>query len=100
MPLAVMLLGGERYLVSPDKERSWAKNLLAAGECEIAAGGERERVRALPVRDVGEAPAVLRAYVGRLTFAARAFPFGPDDPEERVPRRRSLDGRLPPLSVG
>lgn len=84
VPLAVMLLDGERYLVSPDKERSWAKNLLAAGECEIAAGGERERVRALPVRDVEAAAAVLRAYVGRLTFAARAFPFAPDDPDERV----------------
>jgi len=84
VPLAVMLLGGERYLVSPDKERSWAKNLLAAGECELVAGGERERARAVLVRDVGEAAAVLRAYVGQLTFAARAFPFAPDDPDERV----------------
>jgi hypothetical protein len=84
VPLAVVLLGGNRYLVSPTRDRAWARNLLAAGTGNVVAGGERERVRAVAVDDVGEAVAVLRVYVQGLTFAARQFPFAADDPAERV----------------
>lgn len=75
VPIAVVQLGGSRYLVSPTRERLWARNLLAAGECMIVAGGERETYRTTPAPD-DEAVPVLRTYVAQLPgWASQQFPF-------------------------
>jgi hypothetical protein len=83
VPLTVAQLGGARYLVSPHRDRSWARNLLASGECELVAGGVRERYRAALLPD-DEAVPVLRRDVGQLSFAAARFPFAADAPEREV----------------
>lgn len=98
VPLAVVQVGDSRYLVSPTRERAWARNLLAAGECTIAAGGDRAPYRATPVPD-NEAVPVLRTYVAQLPgWASQQFPFpvGADDAQIRATAAQTAVFRLDP----
>jgi len=85
VPIGVVQVAGRRYLVSPDRERPWARNLLAAGECGITAGPVRERERATLVGG-DEAVPVLRAYLAaaRVPFVQQQFPFSADASAEAV----------------
>ncbi|MBB1155389.1 MULTISPECIES: nitroreductase family deazaflavin-dependent oxidoreductase [Amycolatopsis] len=77
-PLGVLLLGGTRYLVSPDANRDWVRNLVATPQCRVRAGGVDENVCAQPV-DGADAVSVISAYLNavRAPWALAAFPVGP-----------------------
>ncbi len=88
VPIGVVQVAGARYLISPDRDRPWARNLRAAGECTLAAKDGRERYRAAPAPD-DEAIAALRAYLPHLRFAADDFPFTATTPDMEM--RAELD---------
>ncbi|GAA1990873.1 hypothetical protein GCM10009754_81640 [Amycolatopsis minnesotensis] len=77
-PLGVLTLDGGRYLVSPDANRDWVRNLTANPACGLRAGEVRERLRA---RRIGgdEAAAAVSAYLSavRVPWAPAAFPVTP-----------------------
>ncbi|MGV9293183.1 nitroreductase family deazaflavin-dependent oxidoreductase [Amycolatopsis sp. NPDC003676] len=77
-PLGVLRLGGGRYLVSPDANRDWVRNLAAAPACRVRAGDHSESVRAQPVNG-DEAVSVISAYLAAVQapWALAAFPVGP-----------------------
>jgi deazaflavin-dependent oxidoreductase (nitroreductase family) len=63
-PIAVVSVGGRRYVQSPFGEVNWVRNLRAAGEAIVTKGGRRETVSAVEVPPE-EAAVVLRDGVGR-----------------------------------
>lgn len=77
-PLGVLLLHGTRYLVSPDANRDWVRNLAATPACRLRAGDSTENVRALPIGG-DEAVSVISAYLAAVQapWALAAFPVGP-----------------------
>ena len=83
LPIAVVQMEGERYLVSPTRQRSWAKNLLAARSLTVMAGGLTEQYSA-EIASPAKAVLVLRFYVGQLTFAAPQFPFALSDSDDQI----------------
>ncbi|MFE3173830.1 nitroreductase family deazaflavin-dependent oxidoreductase [Amycolatopsis sp. NPDC059090] len=77
-PLGVLRLGSDRYLVSPDANRDWVRNLVAVTACRVLAGDISESVRAQPVHGA-EAVSVISAYLAAVQapWALAAFPVGP-----------------------
>ncbi|MET9262200.1 nitroreductase family deazaflavin-dependent oxidoreductase [Amycolatopsis sp. NPDC004079] len=84
-PLGVLRLGGDRYLVSPDANRDWVRNLAAVPACRVRGGDNSERVRAQPVNGA-EAVSVIAAYLAavRAPWALAAFPVGPDSSADEI----------------
>jgi deazaflavin-dependent oxidoreductase (nitroreductase family) len=70
-----------RFLVAPYGERSWVKNVRAAGEVELARKGRSEHVPVVQLAP-GEAAPILRTYA-RKTSAVTSpfFDVAPDAPE-------------------
>lgn len=64
MPVNPLTFEGRRYLVAPRGDTHWARNLRAAGECELRLGRKRETIRVTEVSDE-EKPPILRAYLDR-----------------------------------
>ena len=80
VPVLVLHRGRERYLVAPRGQTDWARNLRAAGWCELWRGDRRERFRAEEL--VGdERAAVVGHYARRYGWLTGRF-FG-------LPRRPS-----------
>ncbi|QWF81177.1 hypothetical protein HUW46_04603 [Amycolatopsis sp. CA-230715] len=77
-PLGVLTLHGGRYLVSPDANRDWVRNLTANPVCGLRAGEVSERLRARRI-DGDEAAAAVSAYLTavRVPWALAAFPVTP-----------------------
>jgi len=77
--LAVVEVGGRRWIIGAYGEVNWVRNLRAAGEAEIATEAGVERVRAVAL-DHAEALAFFRdvigPYVGRLPRLGGAFVRG------------------------
>jgi deazaflavin-dependent oxidoreductase (nitroreductase family) len=72
-----------RFLVAPYGERSWVKNVRAAGEASLERSGRRERLRAVELPPEEAAP-ILREYARKTALATRwCFDAPPDAPEER-----------------
>lgn len=84
-PLGLTRLDDRRYLVSPQARRDWVRNLRTHPICVIAAGTDRERVRAVPVGG-DEAATVVGTYLAavQVPWARRAFPVGPDASREEI----------------
>ncbi|MGW7532298.1 nitroreductase family deazaflavin-dependent oxidoreductase [Amycolatopsis sp. NPDC054798] len=84
-PLGVLLLHGDRYLVSPDANRDWVRNLRANPACRVRAGSVEESVHARPA-DGAEAVPVISAYLAAVQapWALAAFPVGPDAAETEI----------------
>ena len=61
---------GSRYLVSPRGETHWARNLRAAGEADLRAGGALEHLRVVELQGV-DRDAVVRAYASTITCNCR-----------------------------
>ena len=72
-PIAVVQLGGQRYLCAPNRRRDWVRNLLAAGWCVIE-GDDPERQTATLAEDPAAAAAVA-AYLGALGRSSTMWPF-------------------------
>ena len=83
VPVNVLTMAGERYLVAPRGETEWVRNIRAAGTGELRVGSRHE---AIVVRELAddEKPEILRAYVQRWWFEVGRF-------FEGVTRDASLD---------
>jgi len=75
-PVAVVEVGGRRWIVGAYGEVQWVRNLRAAGEADIEVRGRREHVIAVPL-DRDEATAffrdVLQPYVRSFPLLGRVF---------------------------
>ncbi|MDQ2756263.1 MAG: nitroreductase family deazaflavin-dependent oxidoreductase [Actinomycetota bacterium] len=72
VPVNLLEVGGERYLVAPRGNTQWVRNLRAAGEAELRVGRRVERVTAaeMPVDD--RVP-VIRVYLERWGWEVGQF---------------------------
>lgn len=71
-PLAVIQVGGRRWVWSPWGESQWVRNLRAAGRATITARGRTEEVTAIELNPT-ERLAYFRDVLAPL---ARSIPFG------------------------
>jgi deazaflavin-dependent oxidoreductase (nitroreductase family) len=85
VPVNVLQLGGERYLVAPRGQTDWVRNLRAAGGGQLQYGRRRtEDFRALEVPDE-EKPRVIAAYLDRWGNQVRSqFEALPDPADHPV----------------
>lgn len=80
LPLVMVALGGERYLVSMlGEEANWVRNVKAAGGEVTLRHGRREEVRLEEVAPDRRAP-VLKAYLKRAPGARAYLPVHKDAP--------------------
>jgi deazaflavin-dependent oxidoreductase (nitroreductase family) len=87
VPVNVLHLDGERYLVAPRGHTQWVRNLRVAGEAHLLLGRGRERIRAVEVADADKV-AILRAYLQRWKWEVGQFfgGVGPEDPVDDLQR--------------
>jgi deazaflavin-dependent oxidoreductase (nitroreductase family) len=81
VPVGVIEVGGQRYLVGPYGETDWTRNARAAGEVTLSRGGRTERFRAVEVGTEEAAP-VLREYLRQVRVVRSYFDATPDSPDE------------------
>ena len=80
LPLVMVVVAGERYLVSMlGADVSWVRNVRAAGGNVTLRHGRREEVRLEEVVAERRAP-VLKAYVQRAPGARAHLPLPPEAP--------------------
>jgi deazaflavin-dependent oxidoreductase (nitroreductase family) len=90
-PVNLLIIDGQRYLVSPRGHTQWVRNLRVAREGELRLGRRAEPFIAEEVSD-DDKPAILRAYLARWKAEAGVFfgGVGPDASEAEL-RRISPD---------
>jgi F420H(2)-dependent quinone reductase len=80
VPLVMVVVGGERYLVSMlGEEVNWVRNVKAAGGRGTLRHGRREEVRLEEVEPNRRAP-ILKAYLKRASAARAHLPIDKDAP--------------------
>jgi deazaflavin-dependent oxidoreductase (nitroreductase family) len=86
-PVNLLIIDGQRYLVSPRGHTQWVRNLRASGTGRLLLGRHGERFSATEISDVEKTP-VLRAYLKRWKFEVGMFfgGVGPDSPEAEFRR--------------
>jgi deazaflavin-dependent oxidoreductase (nitroreductase family) len=94
VPVNVLELGGERFLVSTRGNSEWVRNLRAAGSGELRRGGRTEPFTAAEADDVDKPP-IIEAYLarwgGRVRREFEALPDPAHHPVFRIegsPRQR------------
>jgi deazaflavin-dependent oxidoreductase (nitroreductase family) len=75
VPVNLLPLDGERYLVAPRGNTQWVRNARAAGEVELRVGRRVERVRLVEVPAADRVP-VLRVYLQRWGWEVGRFVEG------------------------
>ncbi len=97
VPVNLLTLDGQRYLVSPRGEGQWVRNLRVAGTGELRLGKQVERFRARELHD-DDKVAVLRAYLRRWKMEVGVFfeGVGPDSTDEQL---RAIAPRHPVFEV-
>ena len=90
-PVNLLVIDGQRYLVSPRGHTQWVRNLRVSREGELRLGRRVEPFTAEEVSD-DDKPAVLRAYLARWKAEVGVFfgGVGPDAPDSEL-RRISPD---------
>lgn len=84
VPVNVLELDGERYLVAPRGETDWVLNLRAAGEGALRRRGKEERFRASEL-PAAERPPIIAAYRERWEAQTKAqFKALPDPADHPV----------------
>ena len=79
-PLAMIVMDGERYLVSMlGKETNWVRNIEAAGGKARLRHGISEQILLKEV-EVGRRAPILKAYLRRAPGARPHIPVSPDAP--------------------
>ena len=79
-PLAMIVVDGERYLVSMlGEETNWVRNVKAAGGVAILRHGRSEHVR-LEELAVDQRAPILKTYLGRAPGARPHIPVSQDAP--------------------
>jgi deazaflavin-dependent oxidoreductase (nitroreductase family) len=71
-PISIVVLDGERYLVSAFADAEWVKNVRAAGGGTLRRGTQDESVRLVEV-PVPERGPVLRAFLRQVPGGVRFF---------------------------
>jgi hypothetical protein len=90
LPLVMVVVGGERYLLSMlGEEVNWVRNVKAAGGNVTLRHGRREEVRLEEVAPDRRAP-ILKAYLKRAPAARAHLPIYKDAPLARPSFRNSL----------
>ena len=97
VPVNLLMLDGQRYLVSPRGEGQWVRNLRVAGTGELRLGKQVERFRANELHD-DDKVVVLRAYLRRWKMEVGVFfdGVGPDSTDEQL---RAIAPRHPAFEV-
>jgi deazaflavin-dependent oxidoreductase (nitroreductase family) len=89
VPVNVLELAGQRYLVAPRGDTEWVRYLRAAGRGELRRRGRIEPFRATEIAD-DEKPRILQAYLARWGYQVRpyfrALPDAVDHPVFRIER--------------
>jgi deazaflavin-dependent oxidoreductase (nitroreductase family) len=89
VPVNVLELAGQRYLVAPRGDTQWVRNLRATGRGELRRHGRAEPFRATEIPD-HEKPRVVEAYLARWGYQVksyfRALPDPADHPVFRIER--------------
>ena len=75
VPVNLLPLDGERYLVAPRGNTQWVRNARVAGEVELRVGRRLERVRLVEVPAADRVP-VLRVYLQRWGWEVGRFVEG------------------------
>lgn len=75
VPVNLLHLDDERYLVAPRGNTQWVRNVRAAGEVELRVGRRTERVRLVEVPAEERVP-VLRVYLKRWGWEVGRFVEG------------------------
>lgn len=97
LPLVMVVVGGERYLVSMlGEDVNWVRNVKAAGGDVTLRHGHREEVRLEEVAPDRRAP-VLKAYLKRAPGARAHLPVDKDAPLAEFER---VSSRFPVFRVG
>ena len=91
VPVNLLTLDGDRYLVAPRGNTQWVRNVRAAGEAQLRVGRRVEQVRLdeLPVAERGP---VLRVYLRRWGWEVGRFVEGLS--------KRSTDAELAAAAPG
>ncbi|MGY6657508.1 nitroreductase/quinone reductase family protein [Amycolatopsis sp. TRM77291] len=77
VPVNLLKLDGERYLVAPRGVTQWVRNLRVAGEGQLSVGRRTETFTYTELADA-EKPEILRAYLKRWKFEVGVFFDGID----------------------
>ena len=90
-PVRLLELDGRRYLVAPQGETDWVKNLRVQGRGRLRLGGRLTEFRAVELTGVEKLP-VLRAYFRRWwsMVAPMTAVTSPDAPDEELVRAAPL----------
>jgi len=86
VPVNLLSLEGERYLVAARGETEWVRNLRAdEGRLALLLGRKRDQLRAVELGDSEKVP-VLRAYLKRWKAEVGVFfdGVGPDSSDEEL----------------
>jgi len=87
VPVNVLELGGQRYLVAPRGDTEWVRNLRVAGHGELRRGARVDQFRATEIPDE-EKPRIIEAYLARWGAQVRryfaALPSPSDHPVFRI----------------
>ena len=75
VPVNLLPLDGDQFLVAPRGNTQWVRNARAAGEAELRVGGRVERVRLVEL-PVDERVPVLRVYLRRWGWEVGRFVEG------------------------
>ena len=96
VPVNVLELDGQRYLVAPRGDTQWVRNLRATGRGELRWRGRVEPFRAIEIPD-NERPRVIEAYLARWGYQVKgyfkALPDPADHPVFRIERTTGVDSK-------
>lgn len=97
LPVAIVVVAGERYLVSMLGENvQWVKNVRAAGGRAVIRSGGREEVHLEEVSIPQRAP-ILKAYLQRALGARSHVPVNKDAP---LAEFEQIAGAYPVFHIG
>ena len=85
VPVNLLTIGDQEYLVAPRGHTQWVRNLRVAGTGELRVGRSAEAFRGRELSDEEKAP-VLRAYLKRWKVEVGAFfdGVGPDSSDAEI----------------
>ena len=81
VPVNVLELDGQRYLVAPRGDTQWVRNLRATGRGELRRRGRVEPFRAVEIPDY-EKPRVIEAYLARWGYQVKGYFKALPDPAD------------------
>jgi hypothetical protein len=91
VPVNLLEVAGQRFLVAPRGQTQWVRNIRVAGGGELRVGRRVEAIEVLELADADK-PAVLREYLARWKAEVKMFFDGIDE--------RSTDDELLAIAGG